>query len=106
MSKKINLKYNDTEYTLEFTRRTVQLMESRGFSIADITTKPLNTLPELFKGAFMANHKGVSDKVVDDIYSQLGDKEGLIKALAEMYSEPIMTLLDEPEKNIKWTMSE
>ena len=37
------------------------------------------------------------------------DKEGLIGRLAEMYNEPILTLLEEPEdkpgKKVLWTAS-
>ena len=42
---------------------------------------------------------------MEEIYSKLGDKHNLIEKLAEMYNEPISTLLEEPEegKNLEWT---
>lgn len=64
MSKQLNFKYNGTEYTLEFTRRTVEQMEREGFVAGDITDKPMIMLPTLFAGAFKAHHKFVKREVV------------------------------------------
>ena len=48
MSKQLNFVYNGTEYTLEFTRKSVEQMEREGFVADDIHTKPMTTLPALF----------------------------------------------------------
>ncbi len=95
-------------YTLEFTRKTVALMEQQGFIAEDVNKKPMTYLPALFAGAFLANHKFVKRDVIDNIYSRLGRKDELIQKLVEMYNEPILTLLDEPEQegpegNLDWT---
>lgn len=106
MSKQLKFTYNDKDYTLEFTRRTVAEMEKRGFIASDVENKPMTTLPALFAGAFLAHHRFEKQEVIDEIYSKLTNKEDLIGKLAEMYNEPIMTLVEEPEKsegNVNWT---
>ena len=108
MSKQLNFKYNGTEYTLEYTRRTVEQMEKEGFVADDLKAKPLSTLPTLFAGAFKAHHRYVKREVIDEIYSKMTNKADLIGKLAEMYNEPIMALIDEPTEsaeNLTWTQS-
>lgn len=106
MAKQLIFSFEDKEYTLEFTRRTVAEMEKKGFVASDITDKPMTTLPALFAGAFLAHHRFVKEDVIDNIYSKLTKKEDLIGKLAEMYNEPIMALVQEPEEdkgNVNWT---
>lgn len=106
MAKQLNFTYDGKDYTLEFTRRTVVEMEKKGFVASDIADKPMSTLPALFAGAFLANHRFVKRDIIDDIYSKLTKKEDLIGKLAEMYNEPILALVEEPEKsegNLDWT---
>ena len=108
MSKQLNFKYNGTEYTLEFTRRTVEQMEREGFVAEDIKAKPMTMLPTLFAGAFKANHRFVKPDVINAIYDKMTNKAELISALAEMYSEPMMALLEDPaesSENLTWTQS-
>lgn len=106
MAKQLNFTHDGKDYTLEFTRRTVAEMEKKGFIASDITEKPMTTLPALFAGAFLAHHRFVKEDIIDDIYSKLTKKEDLIGKLAEMYNEPILALVEEPEKaegNLDWT---
>lgn len=106
MAKQLIFTFEDKEYTLEYTRRTVAEMEKKGFIASDITDKPMTTLPALFAGAFLAHHRFVKEDVIDNIYSKLTKKEDLIGKLAEMYNEPILTLVEEPEEaegNLDWT---
>ena len=108
MSKQLRFTYQDKEYCLEYTRATVAAMEKKGFVASDITTKPATILPALFAGAFLANHRLVKAEVIDEIYSKMTNKQELIGKLAEMYNEPIMALVDEPEEskgNLDWTAS-
>ena len=93
MSKQLKFTYKDKEYTLEYTRRTVERMEREGFVASDVRDKPMTTLPALFKG---------------EIYGKMINKQELIGKLAEMYNEPISALVDEPEENegnLNWTAS-
>ncbi len=106
MAKRLVFKYDGTDYTLEFTRRTVKEMESRGFKITEITDKPMTHLPALFAGAFLAHHKSTKQEVINAIYSKLTEKTELINKLAEMYNDTIMTLMEDPEDdkgNVTWT---
>lgn len=103
----INDPVSGVTYTLEFTRKTVELMEKNGFVAADMERKPMTLLPALFAGAFLAHHRFVKRDVIDAIYAKLNHKDELIGALVEMYNEPLMALLDEPEQendegNLSW----
>ena len=103
----INDPVSGVTYTLEFTRKTIELMEKKGFVAADMERKPMTLLPALFAGAFLAHHRFVKRDVIDAIYAKLNHKDELIGALVEMYNEPLMALLDEPEQendegNLSW----
>ena len=102
--KQIKFTYKDQDYILEYTRRTIKAMESNGFNINDIDTKPMVTIPALFKGAFLSKHRFVKDELVDEIYKQISHKDELVEALMDMYADAIQSLFDEPEEgNLEWT---
>ena len=105
MAKQITFNFEGTDYTLEYTRATIRDMERSGFNIDDIDVKPMTILPDLFRGAFLAHHRFVKAEVVNRIFEAMADKYALVKSLAEMYYEPINTLMEEPENggNLKWT---
>lgn len=108
MAKQLSITHQGREYILEYTRETVAMMERKGFKASDIQDKPMTTLPELFAGAFLANHRFVKRDIIDAIYERLTQKGELIGRLAEMYNEPIMTLIDDPDEaegNLNWTAS-
>jgi hypothetical protein len=108
MNKQLKFTYQDKEYCLEFTRKSVEQMERSGFVASDITEKPMTVLPALFQGAFLANHRFIKKEVVDEIFSKMTNKSDLIGKLSEMYNEPILALVDEPEEtegNVDWTAS-
>ena len=106
MSKQLKVTYQGNEYCLEYTRKSVEQMEKNGFVASEIKDKPITTLPALFAGAFIAHHRFVRPDVIEAIYKTMPNKQELIGKLAEMYNEPIMALLDEPEEsegNADWT---
>ena len=108
MAKQLRFTYKNKEYVLEYTRKSVETMEKKGFVASDIETKPVTVLPALFAGAFLANHRFEKPDVIEEIYSKMTNKQELIGKLAEMYNEPIMALVDEPEEsegNLDWTAS-
>jgi len=106
MAKQLKLTYDGQDYTLEFTRKSIEKMEQAGFIIGDATTKPMTVLPTLFAGSFMANHRWVKQETIDKIYEGIPNKEDFMTKLIEMYAEPIEALFDEPkgeaEKNAQW----
>lgn len=108
MNKQLCFTYKDKEYCLEFTRKSVEAMERKGFVASDIETKPITVLPALFAGAFLANHRFEKQETIDEIFSKMTNKSELISKLAEMYNEPIMALVNEPDEsegNVSWTAS-
>lgn len=108
MAKQIRFEYDGKEYTLEFTRKSIETMERQGFVASDIADKPMTTLPALFAGAFLAHHRYIKKELVDEIYSKMTNKQDLLSKLAEMYNEPIQALMEEPEDavgNVKWEAS-
>ena len=108
MSKQLRFEFEGNEYCLEYTRKSVEIMERRGFVASDITTKPMTILPALFAGAFLANHRYIKDEVIEKIFTKLKNKDNLIEKLAEMYNEPIKALVSEPDEaegNVDWTAS-
>ena len=108
MAKQLHFTFEDKEYVLEFTRRTVTEMEKKGFVASEVENKPMSTLPALFAGSFLANHRYTKQDVIDSIFAKMKNKDELIGKLAEMYNEPIMALVEEPaedEGNVNWTTS-
>ncbi len=96
MAKQLKFEHNNKEYTLEYTRETVKQMEREGFVTSDIVDKPMLTLPKLFAGAFKAHHKfDTKQKQIDEIFELFTNKTALVEKLAEMYAEPMETLMDD-----------
>lgn len=108
MAKTITFTYGGKDYTLEFTRKSIETMERQGFVATDIDIKPMSTIPALFSGAFLAHHPFVKKETTDSIFSNLKNKGELIQRLAEMYNEPLEALVSEPEDsegNLDWGMN-
>lgn len=108
MAKELTFTYEDKDYTLGFSKNTIRQMESNGFVANEINNKPATVLPDLFAGAFLLHHRFVKPEVIEAIYNKLPAKDKLVKALGEMYSEPIEALMAEPEnpkENVSWTVN-
>lgn len=108
MAKQIMFTFEGKDYTLEFTRRTVKRMEEEGFSLGDVEKRPVSLLPALFAGAFKAHHPFVKAEEIDRIFAVFPNKSDLISKLGDMYNDPILTLMDEPEETagkLDWTAS-
>lgn len=101
MSKQINLKYKGTPYTLEFSRRTVEVLFTKlDFVPSDDHVVRLVQLPKLFRGAFLMHHPKVEGKVVDELYDAVVKSQGTVALLAkltELYYEPLSAMLEEPD---------
>ena len=102
---KINLTYDKKEYILEYNRQSVKTMESQGFVLEELTTKPMTMIPLLFQGAFIKNHRGIKRSLMDEIFEEISDKTALMEALMEMYGETLNSLTDgNGEGNATWAM--
>lgn len=100
MATQITVTYKKNDYILEFSRTTASQIEDMGFVLEQLTEKPMKMIPMLFYGAFLKHNRGISRKLVDEIFDNLVNKSGedgesgIIGVLAEMYAETVQTLTD------------
>ena len=97
----INDPITGVTYTLEYTRKSVEMMEKNGFVAEDVQRKPMTMLPALFAGAFFAHHRFVKRTVLDGIFGRMTHKGELVAAVVEMHKEPLRSRRDEPEQQEK-----
>lgn len=103
MSKTITLTYEGKDYTLEFTRKSVERMEATGFDVNELGSKPMTALPLLWKGSFLAHHRNIKEYVMNKMFDELPRKEELFDKLTSMYVDTVDSLFDEPEEgNVEW----
>lgn len=101
----LKVTYKGKTYELGFTRNTVVALERQGFVLSELSDKPMTMMPLLWQGAFAARCKGTKRDLMDEIYENLPNKEGLISALSELYAEPVNALIEDPadgEGNATW----
>lgn len=96
-----------TEYTLDFTRKTVEWAERRGFSMDDLSEHMMIRVPELFYYAFRKNHPNITKQQSDKIlFEDMGGmSEELLKRLGELYSQGYESLINSETKNSKVTIT-
>jgi len=105
MSKKIEFKYQDTDYCLEYSREAIKLMEKNGFQYEKFMKEPLTMGDLAFEGAFIKNHRSIKPALINEIYSSLKDKSKLTMTLLEMIQETYEDLYADNEdesKNTEW----
>lgn len=105
MNTTINLTYNGDKYTLEYDRSTIKLLENAGFVLEEFLRKPMNNIELVFSGAFIKNHRNLSQTTIDEIFNKVKDKTGLLQALQKMIQDSYESLLEEPEDdegNVTW----
>ena len=105
MSKKIEFVADGEKYTLEYNREAIKILETQGFSISEMTVKPMIMLPLAFQGLFYKNHKKVKKSFIDECYDRFKDKDKLIEVIGEMLAETYDTLTSESEHekgNLDW----
>lgn len=106
---KIEFDYNDKHYCLEYTPDSLARMESAGFVIDEVFTKPNLRIPQLWDGAFIAHESRVSNNIKKAIYKEFKSKK-LIEALYQMYNNVTAQLVpdldddntEDNEGNVKW----
>lgn len=99
----IHDEHSNTDYRLTYTRDSIRKIEAMGFNIGELTDKPMTMIPLLIRGAFLSNHPSVSNKVIDELYDDLDDKESFISVLVELYQEPLTSLVGNTKKGkVKW----
>ena len=83
------------KYTLEFNRRIVKRMEKNGFKLD--MEQPNNMIADLFQGAFLMHHKGMTPDRISEIWDVQRKKDELLAALSKLYMQPLNDLMAEPE---------
>lgn len=103
---KIMLKNKEgKEYILEYNRQSVQQIERLGFSIEDVSKKPMTMFPLMFRGAFLKNCRYVKEKEINELYDKMTKKDELHSVLINMITECYETLTEnegDAEGNVGW----
>lgn len=109
MSKKIEFDYEGEHYTLEYNRKSIEMLEKNGFRLAEFESKLMTNIPLLFHGAFFMHHPTMMVAKVDEIYDNLEDKKSIAAQLYGMVAETYNTLFEEKKdeegeetKKISW----
>lgn len=108
MSKSITFSYGGTDYTLVFTKATRRRMENSGFDLDNYSAKTMTTCERLFSGAFLAKHPFAKQDVIDEIFDAMPNKDKLLEKLVDMYQDPLLELMKEPDdsaKKVEWEAS-
>lgn len=95
----ITFDYNGKHYCLEYTRATVQMMEAAGFNPNDIDQKPALRLEQMWAGAFLKNHRNVSDRVIRDLFDKMCKRAQLMSVLKDMIAETYNSLIPDEDES-------
>ena len=107
MNKKIDFDYDGKHYTLEYSRASIKYMEANGFVLEDFMAKPATMLDLAWRGAFYKNHSKESVQKIDEMLSNMDNRDDLHKYLGDMINETYRIILegDEDSKKVKWEIS-
>ena len=96
--KKLKLKINDKDYTLELNRDTVKWLEANGFIIDEFEKKPVTYYDLLWYSLFITNHRDVNPNLalkLMETYKESGkNPSNVIKFAVEEYQSFITALTD------------
>lgn len=98
------------KYTIEYSRRTVKLMERETgvnlIQLQELLKKaPLDTVSNLFYYGFLMHHEGelTQDETDDILFDEMGMSEGLIESLVGLYAQAYASMKVD-SKNAKWVV--
>ena len=104
----IKVSYNGSDYTLEYTVASIRKMERDGFDFTNMEKNIVNVGFDLFRGAFIARHNYVPEKVRDEIYLALKSEndagQNLLESLAAMLKDELDFIVNKPQGNVNWAM--
>lgn len=87
------------EYTLEFSRKTVEKTERAGLDVNKIESASMTMIPIMFWGAFLMHHpymtQAQTDKILFDGLGGLSAEE--MTYLGKLYAQPFETLIASEE---------
>jgi len=96
---KKSFEYKDKMYTIGFTRRSVEQLESSGFRLSQLEDTPTSALPKFVYGAFLGAHPQIRKSLADEIWAEFQQKAEVIKWMIESWYAVGSSMLDEPEEN-------
>ena len=99
--RKLKLKINDKDYTLEMNRLSIKWLESNGFSIEDFDKKPVTYYDLLWTSLFIVNHTDVNSSLAIKLletYEKEHNVANVIKFAIEEYSAFMSALADTSSK--------
>lgn len=96
--KKLKLKINDKDYTLEMNRETIKWMEANGFVIEEFERKPITYYDLLWYSLFLVNHREVNPnlaiKLMESYKANGKNPSNVIKFAIEEYQAFMTALTD------------
>lgn len=96
--RKLKLKINDKDYTLEMNRDSIKWLEAMGFSIEEFDKKPITFYDLIWTSLFVANHKDVNPNLaikLMETYEKSGKKPAkIVKFGIEEYQTFMSALAD------------
>lgn len=106
MSKKITLKHEDREYTLTFTKRTLEDACNMGITPDNLTHNPMKVV-RLFHQAFMAMQPKMTFNKAQEIYFAQNKKEKLIEALIMLWNDVTDSIVEDADDsgNVAWAVN-
>ena len=98
-SKQITINYENKEYTLEYNRAVVILMERQGFNINELDSKAVLNTSLLVRYAFFLHHRKLAEDKIFKIYDSITNRDGFVEKLIDMCSDTYVSMLNDPEDN-------
>lgn len=96
--RKLKLKINEKDYTLEMNRDSIKWLEAMGFDIDEFDKKPLTFYDLIWTSLFLANHKDVNPNLalkLMETYEKSGKKPAkVVKFAIEEYQAFMNALSD------------
>ena len=96
--RKLKLKINEKDYTLEMNRDSIIWLEEKGFDIDEFDKKPLTFYELIWASLFIANHKDVNPNLalkLMETYKKSGKKPAkVVKFAIEEYQTFMNALSD------------
>ena len=99
--RKLKLKINDKDYTLELNRSSIKWLEANGFDIRDFEQKPITYFDMLWTCLFLENHKDVNPNLaikLMETYEKEHNVGSVIKFAVEEYTAFMNALADTNSK--------
>ena len=96
-SKQITINYNNAQYTLEYNRAVVILMERQGFNINELESKAVLNTSLLVRYAFFLHHRKLAEDKIFEIFDSISNRDGFVEKLIDMCSDTYVSMLNDPE---------